>query len=112
MTHPFDMDMADIPAADLDFEEPLSEAEAAEIGGSFWATTMALGEEGGDYFPRPRPLPNIRPRPRPLPNPKPDPICITRALGEDGGDCPPLIGPPDVTTLALGEEGGDWPPLQ
>ena len=45
------------------------------------ATTLALGEEGGED----------------------DPILSTQALGEEGGDGPIF------TTLAIGEEGGDDP---
>jgi hypothetical protein len=58
-----------------------------EEGGD-WATTLALGEEGGDCPPN-------------WPPEWGDDTGTTAALGEDGGGW--------ATTLALGEEGGDWP---
>ena len=33
MNHPFDLDIADLEAIDLDFEETLTDEEAAHIGG-------------------------------------------------------------------------------
>jgi hypothetical protein len=115
MRHPFDL-----ASEDLEFEESLSVSEAGTVGGGLMATTMAIGEEGGEpgfCWPKPRP----RPRPRPKPIGPPDyttlalgeeggdipPVMTTRAWGEEGGDGPPLIGPPEVTTMAIGEEGGD-----
>ena len=63
------------------FNLPNFEPETIETPLEPIATTLALGEEGGD-----------------------DPILTTQALGEEGGDDGPVI-----TTLAIGEEGGDDP---
>lgn len=95
MRHPFDLSLGELQAIDLDFAEPLTDAEAAQVGGTTIATTLAIGEEGGEWhYPRPYPLPRPKPRPRPVPIDPPE--YTTLALGEEGG----------VTTLALGEEGG------
>jgi hypothetical protein len=91
MNHPFDLDPAELEAMDLDFEETLTEEEAAHIGGGIRYTTQAVGEEGGG-----------------------GPIqCISAPCpgSEGGGGFPsfpphPPVFPPPVTTLALGEEGG------
>lgn len=96
MGHPFDLDRSELAALDLDFAEQLTDEEAAQVGGGFFATTLALGEEGGSW-----PKPGRKPRPLPCPEPDPipiDPPMTTDALGEDGGE--------PITTLALGEEGG------
>ncbi|MEG3898438.1 MULTISPECIES: hypothetical protein [unclassified Microcoleus] len=86
MNHPFDLDIADLEAIDLDFEETLSDEEAARIGGGIMATTLAIGEEGGGIQ------------------------CISAPCpgSEGGGGFPPQPIPihPPVTTLAIGEEGG------
>lgn len=103
MRHPFDLNPEEIESVDLDFEEPISDEEAERVGGGLSIyTSMAFGEEGGDFpdYPRPicppYPLPfPIDEYPKPLPKPIPWPIP------------PKPIGPPDVTTLAIGEEGGD-----
>jgi hypothetical protein len=86
MNHPFDLDAADLEAMDLDFEEQLTDEQAAQIGGGLKATTLALGEEGGGI------------------------VCISAPCpgSEGGGGFPPGPIPidPPMTTLALGEEGG------
>ena len=46
MNHPFDLDPAELEARDLDFEEMLSDEQAAHIGGGTIFTTLAVGEEG------------------------------------------------------------------
>lgn len=102
MKHPFDLQLSDLEALDLDLEEQLTDEEAAQVGGGLKNyTTQALGEEGGDC-PRPRP------KPRPVKPHKP-PEATTFALGEEGGGPIYPICPPEVTTLALGEEGGELP---
>ncbi|TVQ20711.1 MAG: hypothetical protein EA367_07740 [Leptolyngbya sp. DLM2.Bin15] len=66
------------------FEPGVLEGEVVEgIDGDDWATTLALGEEGGDCW-----------------LPIDDGLITTEAIGEEGGDG-------WATTLALGEEGGD-----
>lgn len=113
MRHPFDLN-----PQDLEFEESLAVTEAETVGGGLVATTLAIGEEGGDrpYF-WPKPIP--RPRPKPIGPPEYTTLALgeeggdyppatTRAWGEEGGDEPPIIGPPEATTLAIGEEGGDF----
>jgi hypothetical protein len=86
MNHPFDLDIADLKAMDLDFEETLTDEQAAHIGGALMATTLAIGEEGGGI------------------------VCISAPCpgSEGGGGYPPKPIPidPPMTTLALGEEGG------
>lgn len=86
MNHPFDLEPAELAAMDLDFEEELTDEEAASIGGGIMATTLALGEEGGGI------------------------VCISAPCpgSETGGGFPPKPIPidPPMTTLALGEEGG------
>lgn len=112
MRHPFDLDLAELTALDLDFEEPLTDEEAAQVGGGLSIFTLPGKESGGGCLP-----------PKPLPKPIDPPIFTTLALGEEGGcgEPPPVttdacgeegggepieIHPPEVTTLALGEEGG------
>ena len=90
MSHPFDLDPAELEAMDLDFEETLTDEEAAHLGGGLRYTTMALGEEGGN-----------------------DGLieCISAPCpGIEGGggfpvSRPPVFEPP-ATTDAIGEEGG------
>ncbi|MEG4317474.1 MULTISPECIES: hypothetical protein [unclassified Microcoleus] len=89
MNHPFDLDAADLEAMDLDFEEQLTDEQAAQVGGGLKApptyTTLALGEEGGGI------------------------VCISAPCpGSEGGGDPPHPIPidPPMTTMALGEEGG------
>jgi hypothetical protein len=72
------------------------------ITGGLTLTTLAVGEEGGDYFPRPpKWCPPIAPPHSPIKPPIKPPEVTTLALGEEGG----------VTTMALGEEGGYPNPL-
>ena len=90
MNHPFDLDPAELEAMDLDFEETLTEEEAAHIGGGSRYTTMVLGE-GGD-----------------------GPVqCISAPCpGSEGGEGFPFPRPrvfdPPASTDAIGEEGGGW----
>ncbi|MFB2977503.1 hypothetical protein [Microseira sp. BLCC-F43] len=96
MSHPFDLDPAELEALDLDFAEELSNEEAEQVAGGLLVTTLAIGEEGGCW-------------PKPTPKPIPiDPCVTTKALGEEGGITKALYedGGCPVTTLALGEEGG------
>lgn len=102
MNHPFELNLSDLKAIDLEFEESLTPAEVEQVDGGTIYTTLALGEEGGygcypiakkppygDFpYPYPPQYPVERPRPHPI---QPHPIK-----------------PPEVTTLALGEEGGEW----
>lgn len=102
MTHPFNLNLTELQTLDLEFEEALTDT-AAHINGGNLATTLAVGEEGGDWLPRcPYPTPSPKPHPRPVPIDPP--IMTTMALGEEGG-CPP---PP--VSRAWGEHGGglDW----
>ncbi len=64
-------------------ESGVVEGEVPDEIGDDWATTLALGEEGGDCW-----------------LPVDDDFLTTEASGEEGGDG-------WATTLALGEEGGD-----
>ncbi|MEG4317475.1 MULTISPECIES: hypothetical protein [unclassified Microcoleus] len=85
MNHPFDLDAADLEAMDLDFEEQLTDEQAAQVGGGLMATTMRVGEEGGGI------------------------VCISAPCpGSETGEHPPKPMPidPPMTTMALGEEGG------
>jgi hypothetical protein len=89
MSHPFDLDPAELEAIDFDFGETPSDALIAPIGGEIILTTLAEGEEGGGC-----------------------PIdCISAPCpGSEGGGGFPVeaIGfdPPIMTTDAIGEEGG------
>jgi hypothetical protein len=119
--HPFDLKLPELQSfndqvydrmKDVEFEEVISPDEADSVAGGRWATTLAIGEEGGRW-PRPYPKPPWPPTEEPIVPPVDDPIkpikppiYTTHAIGEEGGSPPELIGPPDVTTLALGEEGG------
>ena len=98
MRHPFDLDFDELKPRELDFSEEITSEEAANVGGGLsFATTEALGEEGGDDYPI-----DIKPID--------GPIATTLALGEEGGCYPepwPIKPqPPTITTYALGEEGG------
>jgi hypothetical protein len=84
------------------------------------ATTLALGEEGGEKPPKYITMAIPEEGTRPI-LPPPD-QATTLALGEEGGirpnprpnprpiPFPPEPNPPQITTLALGEEGGNIPP--
>lgn len=89
MSHPFDLDVSELESIELDFEEELTDEEAAKVGGGISAANPRIGEQGGCII-----LPPTK-RPRPI-NP---PIVTTQAVGEEGGEI-------TYTTLALGEEGG------
>lgn len=94
MSHPFDLDPAELEAVDLDFEETLTDEEATHIGGGLRFTTMALGEGGGGGLIE----------------------CISDPCpGSEGGGGfpfppppppPPIFFGPPMTTDAMGEEGG------
>ncbi len=80
MSHPFDLDISDLEAIKLDFEEEVTDQEAATVGGGRKVvngggsvTTLALGEEGGSIQPI---IPIIQPE---------LPIYTTLAMGEEGG---------------------------
>lgn len=71
MSHPFELELYKLEAIELDFEQQLTDEEAAKIGGGIKGsqknkdkepifTTLAVGEEGG--------------------------YVTTQALGEEGGD--------------------------
>ena len=81
MNHPFALELSELQAVDLEFEEPINFEDAARIDGgispSDRVVTKALHETGGWNYPPIKP-----------------PIK------------PPVTKPPKVTTLALGEEGG------
>ena len=91
--HPFDLNLDDLESIDLDFEEHLTEANAANIaGGTTWEgrpITKALNEGGGWYPPIDR-YPHY-------------PGFPTKPPGY-----PSIKEPPSYTTLALGEEGGGY----
>ncbi|MEB3179369.1 MAG: hypothetical protein VKL59_10105 [Nostocaceae cyanobacterium] len=100
MHHPFNLNLADLEAIDLDFEEEISTESEKVDGGLSIAVTEALWEGGDCYFrPLPDPIPVCPPREKP-------PIA----------KCPPYkppisICPPVATTMALGEEGGCLIPI-
>jgi hypothetical protein len=98
MSHPFEMNLSDLEALDLEFEEKLTNQEAATIGGGSDFTTLALGEEGGDGWQPIKP-------PRFWSPPIKIPPCHKPPVKPP---CQPPIDPPIYTTLALGEEGGDF----
>jgi hypothetical protein len=91
MSHPFELDPAELETMELDFEEQLTEGETAQVGGGRHPEIVCIsapcpGSEGGGDQPD---YPWYKPKPYPYPLP---------------------IKPPEVTTLALGEEGGDPSP--
>ncbi|MEB3359727.1 MAG: hypothetical protein VKK04_23580 [Synechococcales bacterium] len=109
MNHPFDLDLATLQTLNLEFQDNLSQQEAAQVGGARRYVSRYMGEAGGW---RPHP---IQPKPKPIE----PPFATTMALGEEGGwtfppeviiepTPKPPINPPEVTTMAMGEEGGDW----
>ena len=91
--HPFDLNLGDLESIDLDFEEHLTEDDAANIGGgTLWEghpITKALYEGGGWYPPidryPPYPYPGFPTRPPAYPPIQEPPIYTTLALGEEGG---------------------------
>jgi len=68
MHHPFELELSDLEALNLDLEEELTEEETSKVRGGILprtgVTTQALGEEGGWTKP---------------------PIYTTMAIGEEGG---------------------------
>jgi hypothetical protein len=97
MSHPFELDPAELEAMELDFEEQLTEEETAQVGGGRRPEIVCIsapcpGSEGGgdepDYpWPKPLPYPWYKPYPEP-------PEATTLALGEEGGG--PLPYPMDT----------------
>ncbi len=61
MNHPFALELCELEAIDLDFEEYLTDEEATQVGGGRRITSHLDGEGGGEV--------------------------TTLALGEEGGDC-------------------------
>ncbi len=92
MCHPFNLDPEDIEAVELDFLQALGDEETAAVGGgTIFATTLALGEEGGCWYPRYPYFPS-KPYPLPLPVETDPPVFTTQAVGEEGGGiCPPSL---------------------
>lgn len=100
MSHPFDLNIEELTALNLDEVDPITDEQAASIQGgsasqtltavgpnesgeSGNVTTLALGEEGGMYHIPPIDFPGGGP----LPYPPQDegPTATTYALGEEGG---------------------------
>jgi hypothetical protein len=96
MNHPFDLDPADLEAMDLDFEEPLTDEEAAHVGGGIMATSMMVGEEGGGVTS--------------MMVGEEGGGVTSMMVGEEGGGYPPKPIPiePPMTTMAIREEGGGY----
>lgn len=98
MSHPFNLNLSDLEAIEIDFGEELTDEEAARVSGGHndvqcISAPCPGSETGGSIFPS-IPLP-IR-----FSVPKFSNINL-----------PPFNQPepePDVTTLAVGEEGGGW----
>ncbi len=86
------------PGALRSVAAPEAEAGADVELAQGWATTLAVGEEGGVHRPQPRPPVWGSP--------------TTYAIGEEGGGWhqprPPQPPGWGATTHALGEEGGGW----
>ncbi len=88
MNHPFSLQLEDLET--LDFE--ILPKETAVTGAQAEVTTLAIGEEGGDFGIHPIPpiaLPPClpwKPFPKPINPPIKPPIYTTLALGEEGGD--------------------------
>ncbi|MBW4593897.1 MAG: hypothetical protein KME46_13520 [Brasilonema angustatum HA4187-MV1] len=82
MNHPFGLDVSDLEAIELNFEEELNDEEAAQVlGGSGKFTTEAVGEEGG--------------------------TVTSLSIGEEGGGGIQCISAP-----CPGSEGGGNPPTK
>jgi hypothetical protein len=75
MRHPFELEISDLEAVNLNIEEELTDEQATKVTGGL-LTTQALGEEGGRIWP-----PTINP---PIKQ-KPPFFYTTLALGEEGG---------------------------
>ena len=89
MNHPFALNLSDLEAVDLEFEEYLTDEEATQVGGGGGRlTTYIYGEEGGYSWGLPSPPHYLGP-----------PIHVPPYNQ-------PPTKPPTYTTLALGEEGG------
>ncbi len=105
MNHPFELDLSDLKAMDLDFEEQLSDRETAQIGGGKHSEIVCISAPcpGSETGGKERKPPWYRKPVRKPPFTKP-PVATTLAIGEEGGGY-------EVTTLAIGEEGGDRPEI-
>jgi hypothetical protein len=73
MRHPFELEISDLEAVNLNIEEELTGEEATQVAGGLVSTTRALGEEGGCFWSPIIKLP-IKP-----------PTVTTMDLGEEGG---------------------------
>ncbi len=62
MRHPFNLEPADLEALDLDFEEQLTEEEAARVGGGFF--DFKKFSNNFPTFPNPQPFPTFPNDPR------------------------------------------------
>jgi hypothetical protein len=75
MRHPFELELGELEAIDLHFEEYITDEEAAQVGGGILpggcVVTQSLLETGGPSIPT-------------LPPNKP-PTYTTMAVGEEGG---------------------------
>lgn len=91
MRHPFDLNSTELEDLDLNFEEPLTDDEAQQVGGGwgcFWPIKPPICIDPPIYIEPPIKWPpdcEIEP----LPPKYPGPIYTTLALGEEGG-CPIL----------------------
>ena len=100
MSHPFDLNLSDLEAIEIDFEKQLTDEESAQVSGGGHIQCISApcpgSEGGGSTRPPSFEFPPIK-FPVGEKPPKDPPTFTTKAGGEEGGD---------VTTLALGEEGG------
>lgn len=107
MSHPFDLNLSDLEAIEIDFGEELTDREAAQISGGHSggdnvqciSAPCPGSETGGSTFPG-----IVYPTSPSLPIRFSVPTFSNINL-------PPFNQPepePDVTTLAVGEEGGGW----
>ena len=105
MSHPFDLNLSDLEAIEIDFEKQLTDEESAQVSGGGHIQCISApcpgSEGGGSTRPPSFEFPPIKFPPIKFPvgeKPSKDPPNFTtKAGGEEGGE---------FTTLALGEEGG------
>ncbi len=98
MSHPFDLNLSDLEAIEIDFEKQLTDEESARFSGGSQIrciTTPCPGSGGGG---------STRPPSFEFPPIKFPPIKFP-PIKFPVGEKPPK-DPPTATTLALGEEGG------
>ena len=91
MRHPFDNDLETLESLQKSQVEP--NPNTRNEPSQLIATTLAIGEEGGDITTAFDDSENGD-----------EPIATTLAIGEEGGASEPI-----GTTLAIGEEGGNFP---